>query len=395
MPSPLLLDLSHTSHTLAKTGIQKVCRSLYRELGDVAPICHDPYEGAWRPLDDWELRNLSSGAASRGRGAKWPLVANLRGRMRRLAGRSDPLAALCSAAGTRGLLVPEIFSPDVASALPELFAATKGPRVALFHDAIALQYPEYTPRGTVARFPRYLQELLQFDGIAAVSESSRVALLGYWKWLGVTEVPQVAAITLGVSAPATTVPGAMPALPTVLCVSSIEARKNHLSLLEACESLWATGVSFQLRLVGLANSETGRGALERIEQLRASGRNIRYDGALSDAELESAYAECTFTVYPSFSEGFGLPVAESLLRGKPCACRMEGALGEIGRQGGCKDLGAATPWEIAEAVGTLLASPPELADLGKAAAARCFKGWPEYAAELEAWMGTIRVRTGS
>jgi len=392
MASPLLIDLSHTSHTLARTGIQKVCRSLYRELGDVAPICHDPYEGAWRPLDEWELRNLCSTETSGGRGAKWTLLAQLCGRMRRLSGRPDPLAALCAPAGTRGLVVPEIFSPDVASALPELFAATKGPRIALFHDAIALQFPEYTPRGTVTRFPRYLQELLKFDGIAAVSESSRTALLGYWRWLGVSDVPEVAAITLGVSVPSRTTPATVPAIPTVLCVSSIEARKNHLSLLEACESLWASGVSFQLRLVGLANAETGKAALERIEQLRAACRNIRYDGALSDEGLESAYAECTFTVYPSFAEGFGLPVAESLQRAKPCACRMEGALGEIARQGGCMDLGAATPMEIAAAIGSLLASPAELADLGLAAAERRFKGWPEYAKELEAWMGTIHVR---
>jgi glycosyltransferase involved in cell wall biosynthesis len=386
MAAPILIDLSHTSHTLARTGVQKVCRSLLGELGgNAAPVCYDPYESAWRPLDPWEKDNLKSWATSKGRGARWPLGARIRGHLRKLSGRENSLTP------GRSLIVPEIFSPGVGSALPKLFAATTGPRVALFHDAIALQYPEYAPRSTVARFPGYLQELLQFDAVAAVSEASRRSLLDYWKWLGVSKFPEVAAITLGISPPSWAASAAVPAVPTVLCVSSIEGRKNHLSLLQACESLWSAGVSFQLRLVGLANTETGSPALNRIEKLRAAGRNIRYDGALSDEVLESAYAECLFTVYPSFAEGFGLPVAESLLRGKPCACRMEGALGEIAAQGGCRDIGAASPAEISAAIGALLGSPSELADLKAASSGRRFKTWAQYASELQGWMATVKI----
>ena len=36
MSAPFLLDLSHTSHTRARTGIQRVTRSLYAALGDRA-----------------------------------------------------------------------------------------------------------------------------------------------------------------------------------------------------------------------------------------------------------------------------------------------------------------------------------------------------------------------
>ncbi|HZZ18338.1 MAG TPA: glycosyltransferase [Opitutaceae bacterium] len=389
MNAPLLLDLSHTSHTRARTGVQRVSRSLWRELGSTAvAVTHDPYEDAWRQLDEWEKDNLLSTETSSGRGAKWPILPMLRGRFRRLSGRPDPLAAF---AGYGGLVVPEIFSADVGAALPAIFAASGGPRIAIFHDAIALQFPEFTPRSTVTRFPSYLQELLRFDGVAAVSEASRSALLSYWKWLGVSKTPEVTAVTLGIDpAPTPTAVQTGP-VPIVLCVATIEGRKNHMALLEACEMLWSTGTVFQLRLVGLANSETGSEAISRISALRASGRNIRYNGALSDMDLETAYAECTLTVYPSFSEGFGLPVAESLSRGKPCACRMDGALGEIARAGGCKDIGSAAASEIASAIAGLLASPSELAELGSAASGRRFKTWPQYASELRQWMGTVNI----
>ena len=71
----------------------------------------------------------------------------------------------------------------------------------VFHDAIALRLPELTPSKTVARFPSYLQELLAFDGIAAVSEESLQSLHDYWDWLGVAERPLTKAIPLGITAP--------------------------------------------------------------------------------------------------------------------------------------------------------------------------------------------------
>jgi glycosyltransferase involved in cell wall biosynthesis len=206
-------------------------------------------------------------------------------------------------------------------------------------------------------------------------------------------MPEVRAVTLGIEG----VPqnGAIERAvdtPVVLCVSSIEARKNHVALLDACEQLWSSGVRFQLRLIGLANAETASAAVKRIAKLQAAGRSIRYEGPQSDAALEAAYQESVFTVYPSLAEGFGLPVAESLSRGRPCLCRFDGATGEIARGGGCASVGAADASGIASAMGSLLRSPASLAALRAEARGRRFKTWPEYVAELTGWMGTLRRR---
>jgi glycosyltransferase involved in cell wall biosynthesis len=285
--------------------------------------------------------------------------------------------------------VPEIFTAPTGRALPRLLAGRPGPRVALFHDALALQFPEFTSPSTVARFPSYLQQLLQFDGIAAVSEASRTALVDYWRWLGVARTPPVVALPLGMDRPPP--PSAVPAAPEplILCVSTLEGRKNHLSLLEACESLWAGGSRFHLRLIGLTNRRTGAAAAARIAQLQAAGRPIRYDGPVADPVLEQAYAACTFTVYPSVAEGFGLPVAESLLRGKPCLCRLDGALGEIARPGGCASIGQGAAPDIAAAIHTLLVRPEERAALEQAARRRTFRTWSQYVAELRSWMKSL------
>jgi glycosyltransferase involved in cell wall biosynthesis len=391
----VIIDLTHTSHTEARTGIQRVTRGVYAALGSQGvPICHDPFARSWRELSTAETNRLHNDAvAAAHRGARWSWGARWSGTVRRLIGSAEPVM-LPRAIRDDSLLVPEVFSPSVGAALPALLTQIGGPRAALFHDAIALKLPELTPSKTVARFPAYLRELLMFDGIAAVSEDSRRSLVDYWRWLGVENQPPVVSIPLGIDvpkAPAAKQPSAG-GVPVVLSVGSLEGRKNHLALLDACERLWNSGQAFALRLVGLAHPQTGRAALEKIGALQAAGRPVRYDGPVSDAVLESAYTECAFTVYPSLLEGFGLPVLESLVRGRPCICSARGALGEAAAGGGCRSLDRVDAETLAVAIGELLASPTELATLGAVGHSRTFKTWPAYAGELASWMKSLRRR---
>jgi glycosyltransferase involved in cell wall biosynthesis len=50
----------------------------------------------------------------------------------------------------------------------------------------------------------------------------------------------------------------------------------------------------------------------------------------SDKELVSLYSGCLFTLFPSFYEGWGLPVTESLAFGKPCFISNRTSLPEAG-----------------------------------------------------------------
>lgn len=389
-PAPLLIDLSHTCHTRARTGIQRVVRSLREALGRSGlAITHDPFAGCWRTLQPWEEANLDAHAPARKRGARWPLSARLRGRVAQFRRRTTPLPR------NSGVLVPEVFSPPAARAYPALFAAAGGPRVAIFHDAIALRLPELTPARTVARFPAYLQELLAFDGIAAISEDSRRSLLDYWDWLGIRNIPVVQTISWGVDLPPAQPVRSSPggnSDPVVLCVASIEGRKNHVALLDACEQLWAGGEKFRLHLIGLAQPQTGAAALAQIVRLQAGGRPLRYDGPVSDGDVHAAYAESAFTVYPSLMEGFGIPVIESLSHGKACICSARGALGESAEGGGCVTVDPVDAENLSAAIRRLLHSPGEVAALSAAAMRRSFKTWTRYADELRGWLRTLPRR---
>ncbi len=51
---------------------------------------------------------------------------------------------------------------------------------------------------------------------------------------------------------------------------------------------------------------------------------------MSDAQLARAYADCQFTLFASFCEGWGLPVSESLFHGKLCIASNATSIPEIG-----------------------------------------------------------------
>jgi glycosyltransferase involved in cell wall biosynthesis len=393
-PPPILFDASHTSHTSAQTGIQRVCRTFFTVLAGtrpVVPVCYDPHLIGWRALGSAEEAVLRdrTGGAGKSRGAKWTLGQKLTGATQRWLGRRPALPA------ASGLICPELFSAKVATQLPALLAQTAGPRAAIFYDPIPLKFPELTPAGTVARFPAYLRELLLFDGIAAISEDSAVALRDYWRWLGVADTPPVQAIPLAIDdahtdpAPVAGEPGDKPRL---LCVCTIEGRKNHLALLEACETLWREGRDFELQLIGMARADTAAAALGRIRELQQAGRPLLFDGAVPETILHAAYRRCAFTVYPSLIEGFGMPVLESLQHGKPCVCSGRGALGESARGGGCVALDEVDAATLAGAIRRLLDCPDELAALATAARGRRLKTWRDYTDEFVGWMDTLPRR---
>ena len=295
-----------------------------------------------------------------------------------------------------GLLVPEIFSPQFSTVVGKLPSPIAGPRAALFYDAIPIEFPEYTPRKTVRKFPRYLMDLLQFDGIAAISETSKRDLLSFWKKNGVVKHPPVETIPLGTDPAGESLNGATPdpdkVRPVVLNVGTMEGRKNHLNLLEAAEGLWSAGVSFELRIIGALNRETGGRAIDSVKKLRRKGRPVRWVGHVSEDRIREEYRNCYFSIYPSLYEGFGLPVLESLSYGKPCICSDRGALKEHAKKGGCLVLSDVTDKAIASGMVRLLEDRGLYRKLATEAKNRKFRTWEEYSNDLITWMESLRPK---
>lgn len=64
-------------------------------------------------------------------------------------------------------------------------------------------------------------------------------------------------------------------------------------------------------------------------ETRGVGDDVRFPGWLSRADVEGLWRACTAHVFPSFYEGFGLPVLEAMARGVPGACSDRASMPEV------------------------------------------------------------------
>lgn len=112
----------------------------------------------------------------------------------------------------------------------------------------------------------------------------------------------------------------------ILSVSTIEPRKNYSLLLK---SFLNAKIPKDVTLVIVGRDGWKNDEIKSL--MNSPGRVIWYSDCL-DHELKELYKGCLFTVFPSFVEGFGLPVLESLSQGKFVLSSNEGALPEAGRE---------------------------------------------------------------
>lgn len=212
----------------------------------------------------------------------------------------------------------------------------------LIYDTFPATHPEYATSDTSLYFNQALNEALFFwDFALAISEYSAQSFRGLVAARGYPPVETVA-IPLAHSFGLTPVetPQWLDTWPAplldvkgrdfVLSVSTIEVRKNHLLLFHAWKRMLEAGEDPPvLVLVG----RPGWRVVDLMGQLEATrnldGRIMVVHG-LSDVELAALYRACLFTVMPSFVEGWGLAVGESLSFGKPCLASPSSALPEVG-----------------------------------------------------------------
>jgi glycosyltransferase involved in cell wall biosynthesis len=110
----------------------------------------------------------------------------------------------------------------------------------------------------------------------------------------------------------------------VLFVGTLEPRKNLSTLIQA---LAMAKTKLPLMLVGWL----GWGGSEWLQEIQAHGLQERVilAGYVDEASLVSLYNGASVFVYPSFYEGFGLPVLEAMACGCPVICSNVSSLPEV------------------------------------------------------------------
>ena len=113
--------------------------------------------------------------------------------------------------------------------------------------------------------------------------------------------------------------------PYILYVAAGRAYKNVDGLIRAFAQLQRAGLQHALVITGLAGRATpSLAALIRTLDVR----NVVFSGFLDDHVLPLLYSAADVFVYPSFYEGFGLPVLEAMACGTPVAASNRTSLPE-------------------------------------------------------------------
>lgn len=108
---------------------------------------------------------------------------------------------------------------------------------------------------------------------------------------------------------------------------NIEPRKNLLNAIKALEILHSQGRSIELHIASPSSWKAGE-LIDYINRSPVKG-NIKYLGFLSLGELKKKYLFCKAVLYPSFYEGFGLPVIEALVMDCPVLTSQNTVMQEI------------------------------------------------------------------
>lgn len=117
--------------------------------------------------------------------------------------------------------------------------------------------------------------------------------------------------------------------PYIFTVGDLQPRKNQVGLIDAFERLIETTPMLPHHLV-LAGQDSWYGGQVKSKAARSRYRDrIHFTGFVTDDELLQLYVGCDVFAFPSFYEGFGLPILEAMACGRAVVCSATTACGEV------------------------------------------------------------------
>ncbi|MGX9352518.1 glycosyltransferase family 4 protein [Shimia sp. W99] len=208
-------------------------------------------------------------------------------------------------------------------------------KVTLFlHDAIPLDYPEYQTPQSVLRFRDYLSAAQsEADLILTNSDASVQALRRHISQLGSVPPIQVAHLGVEVDFFQNEDNPEVPAFdrPYMICLGTIEPRKNVGQLLDIWERFAKKYPEERIPHLVICGRRGWmmEAFFERLEASPLSGSVVHEFNDLNDTQVFALLRGAAGMVFPSLSEGFGLPPVEAASLGVPVICNDLPVLREI------------------------------------------------------------------
>lgn len=258
--------------------------------------------------------------------------------------RRDLDRPLAIEAGDQLLILADAWNyPQTYEGVFDAVHAAGGRVVVCVPDVIPELYPAACHERTVELYQPWLRNiLLSADGVLSISRAARDDLVSVVAERRLPHRPNLPVDWFHISSRFEPRPDAgagekilrlfEDGAHVYLCVGTFEPRKGQRIAVEAFETLWAQGSSARLVFVG-RRGWFDYGLCARILNHPEFGRRLFWFDDVKDRELSFLYAHMSALVYPSFAEGFGLPIVEASRFGKPVICSDIPVFREVGGDG--------------------------------------------------------------
>lgn len=209
--------------------------------------------------------------------------------------------------------------------------------VNIVYDVLPLVTPQYSGHSTEPMRAFYSEVIPLCDLVLSISEHTKQDLA---KWLKEQKlpVPKIKTFRLGddftIPAEDGDPSARLKAIldkdkKYLLCVGTVEARKNHTLLYYAYKLANSRGEKLPKLLIAGRRGWKTDDIFDIIKSDPEVNKKVIFLEGVTDEELSWLYKHCLFTVYPSFYEGWGLPIAESIAYNKPCISSNTSSMTEI------------------------------------------------------------------
>lgn len=237
-------------------------------------------------------------------------------------------------------------TPNLNDAEVERFASSAHANgttvVQMVHDLVPIVHPEFHDDKMVSRFRGWLKRsLIYTNQYICVSSNTHKDLAAFMATENVSLPAKTVALAhefFGYSRNTVKPNAIRPKIINaklegtnfILCVGSIEIRKNGALLLKAWEDLCKQGKNVGAILV-FAGKRGWKVAefFDILENSEVLHKFVKIIDAPTDDELAWLYQNSLFSVYPSLYEGWGLPVGEAAWLGKYCIASKSSSIPEV------------------------------------------------------------------
>ena len=219
--------------------------------------------------------------------------------------------------------------------------------VRIHYDLVPILFPHFCHRDTVRKYLKHLAASLTYASFfICISKRAEEDLMALTQELGLAKDFETAVLRLGADFGASgekTVRtsgikqqgNCFDSLKEkgnyLLCVGTLEPRKNHALLIDVFEQIQHRLPWVKLVLIGKEGWDVGA-LVKRITGHPLYNKRLFWLSNVNDEDLDTFYEHCALSILPSFYEGYGLAVIESLMRGKIVLCSTGGSLPEVGER---------------------------------------------------------------